>query len=556
MKKQILFGKDAQEKMLAGLAKTAAAVKSTLGPRGKNVLIENHDGSYHFTKDGITVAKAVEFEDPIENLGAQIAKDCANSTAKDAGDGSTTSIVLLDAIVKSGAKQIALGTDPASLRRGLDAAQTIALSYIKEQSTAIRDKEDVARVATISANNNKMVGDLIAEIITKIGPDATVTLQDAVASTTSFAITNGWQMPKGTFSNHFIADKQANKTQYFADVRSNSFAKEDSRFSLKTKEPIAAYVWIIPGRLNALTQCLDEFTDILQKIHTAGVPLVLFADSLEGDSFRFLADNAVNNNLKITVVQNPGFAADRKDLLEDLAAFTGAKLRNVEFGEDYFTDFDLSELGVVSSAVITPTSTLLTPLQKQVPAITTRAKQIKTLLDQEKEETEKFKLRRRMSMLAGGTAIINIGGRSLPEVKEQHDLFEDALLAARAATKEGISVGAGTTLLRTAQALEKHDFSHLTQDEMAGVIALTHALKIPIQAIVENGGGSQQVVLDSVLKSDDLHFGYDSKMQKFTNLLDAGIIDPTAVLRCVITNATGTAGLLLSTDAIITKDIK
>lgn len=545
--REILFGNEAQDRVTRGLEKTANAVKSTLGPKGKNVLIQTPVG-YQFTKDGITVAKNIEFQDHFENMGAQIAREAGNRSVRAAGDGTTSTITLLNAIVQEGKRQIGLGTDPMSLRRGLDSASKFVVDFVREHSTPINGIDDLRRVATISANGDVEIGETIASTLDSVGADATVTLEEGKDERTRVQKTKGFEFDRGMITEHFMRDFEKQRTIYSEPIIDQNLAHFDARFGLED-DPRSAYVWLINGRLGSLSQNSEAFTNILNAIHQTNVPLIIIAESIEGDALKLLAFNAMKGQMKVTAVRAPGYGQDRRDLLEDLAAFTGARLRKPEAGDSLFDDFSIEELGTVRYAQIGIEKTVLIPADQQAVPIENRAEEIDAKIAVTTDDDFRHTLTRRRSMLTGGVASIVIGGRSDAEIREKRDLYEDALLAARAAAQSGVVPGAGTMLARAAAALETFDAGHHGQN--VGVHVLRNALRVPFQEIIRNGGGSSEVVLHKVMESDNHNFGFDSNKNQYCDLVEAGIIDPTRVVVSEVEHATSMAGLVLSTDAVI-----
>lgn len=546
MKKQIKFDADAQASIITGINVVAKAVAKTLGPRGANVILD--DGlSYNFTKDGISVAKSIELPNRAEDVGAQIARAAAAATVADAGDGTSTSVIMLDAICQIASKHLqAKSVDLMSLRRGLRVASDIVVKYIADSAIPVRDEQDVARVATISANNNAKIGNMIAGVLKDVTFEGSVSIVDAPGSKTQVVVQRGYTMSSGSPREYLPQYSAAFNESVNVDA---SFTAKDKRLS---QDSFAAYVWCVRGKLNHISQFSEEFEQLINLLHSNQVPLIIFADAIEGEAQKFLVSNIQAVGLNVVFVPVPGVSeAERVSVLEDIAAFTGATIRQTHLGKKLLGSFSISELGIVQSATINTTSTILLPSKLNVQTITERLKKISAELKLADEDTVKMKLKKRASMMATGIATIYVGGQSMAEVKEQTDLIEDALLAARAAHREGIVAGGGTTLLRAHALLKSLPFEELTADEKVGVLIMQQALLIPLQTIVRNGGGSDQVIIAEVLKNESKNFGYDAKNEKYVDCIEEGIIDPAAVLRCVITNATTYAEQVLSTSAYV-----
>lgn len=531
--REIIFGMDAQKRICEGLELTARAVKATLGPKGKNVLIQTATG-YQFTKDGITVAKNVFFDDKFANLGAMLAKEAGHRSVVAAGDGTTSTITLLDAIVREGQKQIAMKRDPMSIRRGLEAASKKAVEWVKGRSTPVSGSDDLRRVATISANGDEKIGAIIADVLEKVGHAATVTLEEGTTAETKVEQTRGFEFDRGMVHNVFSRDNARLRTVYSEDV-------------MKIPEdPTSAYVWLVNGRMNSMS---EEALAILNAVHKTGVPLIIIAEAIEGEILKILADSRMRGVLNCVPIKAPGFGADRREMLEDLAALTGATLRQPDRGQDLYKDFSLSELGRVRHAEIYPEKTVIIPSDKFAELVERRVDQIDAALEEATDSDVRHRLTRRKSILTGGVANIKVGGKSDAEIRERRDLFEDALLAARAAVETGIVPGAGTTLVRASDALADFKIGHEDQD--VGVQILRNAMLAPFQEIIKNGGGSSEVILNAVRENKDLSFGYDSSSDQYCNLLERGIVDPTKVVVSEIEHACSMAGLVLSTDVVI-----
>ena len=462
----------------------------------------------------------------------------------------TSTITLLNAIVQEGKRQISLGTDPMSLRRGIDAACSRIVKWVETQAVPVKGIEDLLRVATISANGDAEIGRIIADTLDKVGADATVTLEEGKGSSTKVTLTKGFEFDRGMVTEHFLRDFEKQRTVYGDGIEDGVLSQLDSRFG-NQDDPRSAYIWLINGRLGSLAQAevRESFTAILNMVHQTNVPLLIVAEAIEGDALKLLAQNAMRGILNVVAVRSPGFGQDRRDLMEDLATATGAKVRRTDAGDSLFEGFSLAELGTARFVQIGLDKTIIIPPDSQAESIERRVEEIDAKLAVTTEEDFRHTLTRRRSMLTGGVANIIVGGRSDAEVREKRDLYEDALLAARAAASSGIVPGAGTMLIRAADSLR--DFDTGNEEQNVGVHILRKALLVPFQEIIKNGGGSAEVVLHNVRESTDEHAGYDSNRNEYCNLLERGIIDPARVITSEVEHACSMAGLLLSTDVVI-----
>lgn len=516
-------------------------------------------------KYGVAISK-------IEDLGIEAEMMCIKVSNPDhlyitdnylATHNTSSTITLLNAIVQEGKRQVGLGIDPMSIRRGLDAASREVVAWVKTQAMPVTvSSDDLLRVATISANGDAAIGKIIANTLDKVGADGTVTLEEGRGPETKVTMTKGFQFDRGMITEHFMTDGDKQRTVFGEAVYDAQLAQYDARFAPPELDdngdpvpgdPRAAYVWLINGRLNSLVneEIKNGFLGALNQIHSTNVPLVLIAEAIEGDALKLLAQNAMAGQLKVVAVKAPGFGQDRKDLMDDMAAATGATVRRTEAGQDLFKDFDISELGTVRLAQVGIESTILIPPDAQAEAIEDRVEAIDAKLAVTTDEDYKHILSRRKSILTGGVASIVVGGRSDAEVRELRDLYEDALLAARAAALSGVVAGAGTMLVRAAQRLETFKTGNEAQD--VGVLILRRALLVPFQEIIKNGGGSlsSEVILNRVQENADLRYGFDSNLEQFCDLIERGIIDPSKVITSEVEHAVSMAGLLLSTDAVI-----
>lgn len=549
--KEILFGDEAQKRVFAGLKKTANAVKSTLGPKGKNVLIQTN-GSYQFTKDGISVAKSVELSDNFENLGAQIAKEAGNRSVKEAGDGTTSTITLLDAIVSGGARHTSLGVDAMGIRRGIEHASKKVVEFVKKEAVPVNGIDDLRRVATISANGDEEIGNIIADTLHQAGADATVTLEEGRGvKKTRVELTKGFEFDRGMLSELFMNDVPKQRTVFNEPVVDGVLAQIDPRFG-DASDGRSAYVWVVNGRLGSMADesYMKGFMGVINLAHSTNVPLVIIAETVESDSLQTLLSAAHNQKYPVIAIKAPGFGADRRDLMFDMAAFTGATVRRPESDEGLFDNFSLAEFGTVKSITVGIEKTVMIAPDAQAEAIEVRVEEIDAKLAVTTEGDYAHTLTRRKSMLTGGVANIIIGGHSEAEIRERRDLFEDALLAARAAAQGGIVPGAGTVLVRAAKMLEKVKTGNHAQD--VGIHILKEALLVPFQEIINNGAAvSAEVALEKIQGHRNPHYGYDSNKEEYCDLIKRGIVDPARVIISEVEHASSMAGLLLSTNVVI-----
>jgi chaperonin GroEL len=532
--RDIVFGSEAQNKVARGLALVAKAVKATLGPKGRNVLIQKPEGGFMVTKDGLAVTRSIFLADKFENMGVEVAKEVAKRAAGQQGDGSTSSQVLCNAVVQEGQVYIALKQDPMSLRRGIDAASKKALEFVRGLSIPVAGLEDLRRVATISMNGDTQHAHIVADTIHSVGHQATVTLETHSGLETTVYQTKGFEFSRGMVAPYFSTDMGRQRTLYTEGVFPNGGA---------------AYIWLVNGRLNSVTQPL---MDILNAVHATGKPLIIVAEAIEGEALMLMVKNKLAGILNVTPVKAPGFGSARSAMLGDLAAFSGATLRRTEEGADLFSDFSLDELGVIKYAEITQTNTVLIPTDDRAPYIEDRVSEIDAALSVESDDDERHLLTRRRSILTGGVATIKVGGESEAVVMEKRDLMEDAIRAVQAACAGGVLPGGGTTLLRASEMLK--DFSTGNEAQDVGVEIFRKALAVPFKAIIENGGGSADMIQYNVLATPDYKYGYDAAKEEYCDMVAAGILDPTNVVLNEIEHSAAMAGLLLSTDVVIGLD--
>ncbi len=519
MAKQIEFDSIAREKLRKGVDKLADAVKVTLGPKGRNVIIDKKFGSPTVTKDGVTVAKEVELEDHFENMGAQMVREVASKTSDVAGDGTTTATVLAQAIYTEGLKNVTAGANPMGIKRGIEKTVVKIIDELKKQSKPIAGKNEIAQVGTISANDDKQIGNLIAEAMEKVGKDGVITVEEAKTTDTTLEVVEGMQFDRGYLSPYFITNPESMETEM-----------ED------------AYILIHDKKISAMKELLP----ILEKIAQTGRPLLIIAEDVESEALATLVVNKLRGTLKVCAVKAPGFGDRRKAMLEDVAVLTGGKVISEELGFK-LENTVLSDLGVAKKIVIDKENTTVVEGNGKQADIKGRIEQIKRQIEETTSDYDREKLQERLAKLAGGVAVINVGAATETEMKEKKARVEDALHATRAAVEEGIIPGGGVALLRT---IPKLNDMKLDGDEMIGMQIVRRALEAPIRFIAENAGAEGSVVVEKV-KGQNGAFGFNAQSGEFEDLMKAGVIDPTKVTRSALENAASIASLLLTTEAII-----
>ncbi len=518
--KQLLFSTDAREKMLAGVTTLSQAVKSTLGPRGRNVLLDKKFGAPRVTKDGVTVAKEVELNDPYENIGAQMLKEVSSKTADVAGDGTTTATVLAEAIFRQGLKYIGAGANPMDLKRGIDQATDSIVEALKKQSTQVNDRQRIAQVATVSANWDADMGNMIADALEKVGKDGTVTVEEAKGTATTLEVVEGMQFDRGYLSPYFIT----NAERMEAELEN-------------------AYVLIHEKKLSNLRELLP----LLEKTAASNKPLLIIAEDIEGEALAALVVNKLRGTLHVAGVKAPGFGDRRKAILEDIAILTGGRVISEEIGIK-LDNVKLEDLGRVRRALIDKDNTTLVEGSGKKTDIDGRVAQIRRQIEETTSDYDREKLQERLAKLAGGVAVINVGAATESEMKEKKDRFDDALHATRAAVEEGTVPGGGIALLRCAPALAK--LSGANSDEQMGIDIVRRAIEEPLRTIAANAGFEGAVVVGKVLEGKGA-YGFNARSEVYEDLVKAGVVDPTKVVRSTIENATSIAGLMLTTEALI-----
>ena len=525
MAKQIVFNNDAREQLRKGVDELANAVKVTLGPKGRNVVIDKKFGAPQVTKDGVTVAKEIELEDGIQNMGAQMVKEVASKTNDQAGDGTTTATVLAQAIVNTGLKNVTAGANPMDLKRGIDKAVAEIVKSIKEQAQEVGgDIQKIRQVATISANNDSAIGDIIAEAMEKVTKDGVITIENAKGIDTTVKVVEGMQFDRGYISPYFVTDTEKMECAY--------------------DNP---YILIYDKKISTMKDLLP----VLEKVVNTGRPLLIIAEDVESEALATLVVNRLRGSLKIAAVKAPGFGDRRKEMLEDIAILTGGTVISEEKGYK-LEDADLSMLGQSEKISIDKDNTTIVSGKGNSDAIKARVGQIKAQIEKTTSDYDREKLQERLAKLAGGVAVIYVGAASEVEMKEKKDRFDDALHATRAAVEEGIIPGGGTALIRAAQKLEA--VKPENEDEKLGIEIIRRAVEEPLRMIVENAGLEGSVVVNEV-KNGKGDYGYNARAEKYENLFKSGVIDPAKVTRVALENAASIAGMLLTTECVLC-DIK
>jgi chaperonin GroEL len=523
MAKQLMFNEEARKKLLSGVEQISRAVKVTLGPKGRNVLLDKKFGAPTVTKDGVSVAKEIELEDPYENMGAQLLKEVATKTNDVAGDGTTTATVLAYSMVKEGLKYVAAGMTPIELKRGMDKAVILAVEEIKKNSKEIKGSDEVAHVASVSANNDVEIGKILADAIEKVGKDGVITVEEAKTMETTTDFVEGMQFDRGYISSYFVTDRDRMETVF------------DNPFILIHDKKISNMKDMLP---------------LLEKIAQSGRQLLIIAEDVDGEALATLVVNSLRGTLKTCAVKAPGFGDRRKAMLEDLAILTGGEVISEELGLK-LESVDISQLGQAKSVKIDKDNTTLIDGAGKPKEIKDRVAQIKAQIEESSSDYDKEKLKERLAKLAGGVAVINIGAVTEVEMKEKKHRVEDALSATRAALEEGIVAGGGLALIQAASALEKADLSALTDDEKIGFKIVRRALEEPMRQIAENAGEDGGVIANRA-KNEKKGIGFDAAKMEWVDMIKVGIIDPAKVTRFALQNAASVASLLLTTECAIT----
>ena len=518
--KELQFSVEARARLKRGVDALAEAVKITLGPKGRNVVIDKRFGSPTITKDGVTVAKEIELSDPVENMGAQMVKEVATKTSDLAGDGTTTATVLAQAIFREGLKNVTAGANPMELKRGIDRAVEAVVEQLKRQSIPSAGKKEIAQVGTISANNDKEIGNLIAEAMEKVGKDGVITVEEAKGLETTLETVDGTQFDRGYLSPYFVTDPE--KMQAVLD------------------DP---YILIHDKKISAMKELLP----VLEKVAQGSRPLLIISEDVENEALATLVVNKLRGTLKVCAVKAPGFGDRRKEMLRDIAVLTGAQVISEEVGLK-LENVSLEDLGRSKRIVVDKDTTTIVDGKGKPAEIQGRISEIKVAIEKATSDYDREKLQERLAKLAGGVAIINVGAATETEMKEKKARVEDALHATRAAVEEGVVPGGGVALLRAQSALDR---SRGTDDEKVGYEIVRRALEEPIRIIAQNAGAEGAIVVAKVKESKEKNFGYNAATDTYEDLVRAGVIDPTKVTRTALQNAASIAGLLLTTECVL-----
>jgi chaperonin GroEL len=519
--KYLEFNTEARSRLKRGVDQLADAVKITLGPKGRNVVIEKKFGSPTITKDGVTVAKEIELDDPVENMGAQMVKEVATKTSDIAGDGTTTATVLAQALFREGLKSVTAGANPMSLKRGIDKAVELVVEELKRISAPTKGRKEIAQVGTISANGDKEIGDKIADAMDKVGKDGVITVEEAKGLETTLETVDGMQFDRGYLSPYFVTDPEKMEA-----------VLED------------AYILVYEKKITSMKDLLP----VLEKVAQAGKPLLVVAEDLEGEALATLVVNKLRGTLKVCAVKAPGFGDRRKEMLADIAILTGGKVISEELGLK-LENTVLDDLGHAKRIVIDKDNTTIIGGKGTRADIQGRIGQIKAAMEKSTSDYDKEKLQERLAKLAGGVAVINVGAATEIEMKEKKARVEDALHATRAAVEEGIVPGGGVALLWCRKSLDK--VRGADEDEKTGIEIVRRALEEPIRIIVQNAGAEASIVAGKVKESVKLNYGYNAQTSEYEDLVAAGVIDPTKVTRTALQNAASIAGLLLTTECVV-----
>jgi chaperonin GroEL len=521
MPKQLMFDQEARAALLRGINVMAEAVKATLGPKGRNVVLDKKFGSPTITKDGVTVAKEIELKDPYEDMGAQMLKEVASKTSDVAGDGTTTATVLAQAIFREGLRNVTAGANPMALKRGIEQAVEKIVDDLKKMSKQTKDKKEIAQVASIAANNDKTIGNLIAEAMEKVGKDGVITVEEAKAMETTLEVVEGMQFDRGYLSPYMVTDPERMEA-----------VLEDAIILIHEKK----------------ISVMKDMLPLLEQVARSGKPFLVIAEEVEGEALATLVVNKLRGTLACCAVKAPGFGDRRKAMLQDIATLTGGKAITEDLGIK-LENIKLEDLGRAKKVVVDKDNTTIVEGAGSAKEIEGRIKQIRAQIDETTSDYDREKLQERLAKLAGGVAVIKVGAATETEMKEKKARVEDALNATRAAVEEGIVPGGGVALLRTSKAL---DSLKLSGDEATGVNIVRRSLEEPIRQIVENAGLEGSVVVEKVKSGAKASYGFDAESNEYVDMMEAGIIDPTKVERIALQNAASIASLLLTTEALVT----
>ena len=521
MAKELKYSEDARSLILHGVNSLANAVKVTLGPKGRNVVIQKSFGAPHITKDGVSVAKEIELENNFENMGAQMVKEVAQKTNDDAGDGTTTATVLAQAIYREGAKLVSAGHNPMDLKRGIDTAVDAVVTKLKEISKDVKSNDEIAQVGTISANNDNEIGGLIAEAMAKVGNNGVITIEESKTAETSLEVVEGMQFDRGYLSPYFVNNAEKMEVGF------------DDGLLLITDKKISN---------------LKELVPILEKTMQTNKPLLILAEDVEGEALTTLVVNKLRGSLNVAAVKAPGFGDRRKEMLKDIAALTGGTVISEELGMSLETT-EIEHLGTAKRITIDKENTTIVDGAGEKSEVEARVSQIRKQIEETSSDYDREKLQERLAKLAGGVAVINVGAPTETEMKEKKDRVEDALNATRAAVEEGIVVGGGSALLHASTALE--GLKTENEEQQFGIRIVTRALEEPLRQISHNAGLEGSVVVNEVRNKGTATYGYNARVDKYEDLVKVGIIDPTKVTRSALQNAASVAGLMLTTETMI-----
>ena len=524
MSKEIKYDQDGRTSILNGINTLADAVKVTLGPKGRNVLLEKSFGSPTITKDGVTVAKEIELEDKFENMGAQMVKEVASKTSDVAGDGTTTATVLAQAIYREGVKLVTAGNNPMEIKRGMDQAVSVVVDELKKMSKKTEEQKEIAQVGTISANNDPAIGNIIAEAMDKVGKEGVITVEEAKGMETNLDIVEGMQFDRGYLSPYFVTDAE--------------------RMECSLEDP---YILLHEKKISNMKDLLP----ILEQIARSGKPFIIIAEDVEGEALATLVVNKLRGTLKCAAIKAPGFGDRRKAMLEDVAVLTGGKMIAEDLGIK-LENLTMEDLGQAKRVSIDKDNTTIVEGLGKKADIEARVKQIRAQVEETTSDYDREKLQERLAKIVGGVAVINVGAATETEMKEKKARVEDALHATRAAVEEGIVPGGGVALVRTLAALEK---LKLEGEQQLGVNIIKRALEAPIRWIAQNTGFDGSIVVERV-KNEKGNFGFNAQTEEYEDMVAAGIIDPTKVVRCAIQNASSVASLLVTTEALIAEKPK
>ena len=519
MAKEIFFSDKARNGLYEGVSKLADAVKVTMGPRGRNVLIQKSYGAPHITKDGVSVAREIELSDSLENMGAQLVKEVASTVADEAGDGTTTATVLAHSIFKEGLRNITAGANPIEVKRGMDKASAAIIEELKKMSKEVKNKKEIAQVATISANSDETIGNLIAEAMDKVGKDGVITVEEAKGINDDLDVVEGMQFDRGYLSPYFVTNSD--------------------KMTCEMENPI---ILLTDTKITSL----KDLIPVLEQVQQSGRPLLIIADDLEGEALATLVLNRLKGVLNIVAVKAPGFGDRKKEMLKDIAILTGATLITEELGLT-LEKATLAELGHAARVVIDKDNTVIVDGKGKKDAVAARANEIKTQISTTTSEYDKEKLQERLAKLSGGVAVIKVGAATETEMKEKKDRVDDALSATKAAVDEGIVIGGGAALIKASQAVSLN----LEGDQKVGAEIILRAVFAPMKQIAQNAGFDAGVVADRIANTADRNLGFNAATGEYVDMLEAGIIDPLKVARVALQNATSVASLLLTTEATV-----